>query len=144
MALDCLDSVSKLKGLKVQVTEKGHLFIGTIDYYEKETGVLGLLINRELEIFQKSDIDRLEILSEERKIPINVAKFKKSEEEEMMKKIFNSVKPERERQRFDYRSRRRDNHHLDHLHNVQLKKILVKNPPPSGTPAMVKYLDEKK
>ena len=146
MALDCLDRVSKLKGLKVEVTEKGHKLVGTIDFYEKATGVLGLLMNRKLEIFQKSDIDQLEILSEtsEGKIPIYEAKYNKSEEEEMMKKIFNSVKPERQRQRFDFKSRRRDNNHLDHLHNVQLKKILVNNPPPSGTPAMETYLDENK
>ena len=144
MALDRLDSISKLKGLMVEVTEKGHKYVGTIDYYEKDTGVLGLLMNSQLQIFQKSNIDQLEILGEKPKMSINLAKFKKSEEEEMMKKIFNSVRPERQRQKFDFISKRRgDNPHLAHLHNVQLKKILVKNPPPSGTPAMVTYLDEK-
>ena len=45
MALDQLDSISKLKGLKVEVTKKGHKFVGTIDHYEKGTGVLGILMN---------------------------------------------------------------------------------------------------
>ena len=72
MALDCLDNISKLKGLKVEVTEKGHKLVGTIEYYEKATGVLCLLMNNRQEIFQKSDIDHLEVLGEERKNTINI------------------------------------------------------------------------
>ena len=138
MALDCLDNICKLKGLKVEVTEKGQKLIGSIDFYEKAAGVLGLLMNGKMETFQKSDIDDLKILGEEQRMTIQVAKFNSDEEE--MKKIFNSVRPGRQRFRFG----RGENPHLQHLHPVQLKKLLVKNPPPSGTPVMKTYLDQNK
>ena len=121
------------------MTEKGHKFVGTIDYYENGTGVLGILMNGKMEIFQKSDIDHLEILGEERKMTVDVAKFNPDEEE--MKKIFRSVRPERQRYQFGFK--RGDNHHLDNLHNVQLKKLLVNNPPPTGTPVLRTQPDKK-
>ena len=63
-------------------------------------------------------------------------------DEEELKKIFRSVKPARKK--YDFVSRRnRDNRHLNNLHNVQMKKILCKNPPPDGTPVMERFTDSR-
>lgn len=140
MALRCLDSRSNVKGLKVEVTEKGHKVVGTIEYYEKEAGLLGLLVNKKLEKIHRSDVEHLEILGkgEGRKFPIETAKF--ADEEEMLK-IFRDLKPQR--RQFQLGGRRdRDRSHLKHLHNLQIDKLLCKNPPPGGTEEMNTYQDE--
>ena len=77
MALDCLDNICKLKGLKVEVTEKGQKLIGSIDFYEKAAGVLGLLMNGKMETFQKSDIDDLKILGEEQRMMLWIMRNRK-------------------------------------------------------------------
>ena len=154
MAFQFLDSIPNVKGLRVKISEFGEEVIGKVEFFDANTGKIGLIIENCLQLYFERDCESCQIVNESsdndndngpdvidavesavEKLTVQedcqndtkVVKAHMTEEE--MRKVFKDVDPRVPNIRDDI-TRRRDNPHLRNLHHIKLERLLCGAPPP--------------
>jgi len=137
MAFECLNNVENPHGLDVKLIEFDEEHIGRIQFYDEESGKLGLVLegSDELQLFYERDIKKCEIYDQ-------IADFQEKMTEEQMKDIFDEADLEKHRKKNKpLFQATRDSKHLRRLHKIDMKQLLCGAPPPVVDEPLDQYVD---
>ena len=122
MAFESLPA--EMRDISLRIVEFGEEFRGTVQFYDKEYGKIGLVLEKtkHLRLFFEGDVETCEIINHQED-------YEDKMTEQQMIDIFGDFKdmkltvPERKRNKGD-------NRHLKRLHKVEMDKLLCGFPPP--------------
>jgi len=137
MAFECLNSVENPRGLDVKLMEYDEEHIGKIQFYDEESGKLGLVLEgtEELQLFYERDVKKCEIYDE-----ITYCQDKMTEEQ--MKDIFDEADLEKHRKKNKpLFQATRNSEHLNRLHKIDMEQLLCGAPPPVEEEPLGQYVD---
>ena len=115
----------EMQDIPVKIVEFGEEFRGTVQFYDRSYGKIGLVLEetKQLRLFFESDVESCEILNIQED-------FKNKMTEQQMKDIFGEFK-DMKVSVAEPRRNKGDNFHLKRLHQIKMDKLLCGHPPPA-------------